>query len=135
LQRAFMRDMAALEREQAAVGKLGSKALPYAFVLLLPLLSFGIYLEWGAAHDLELPALMQRITSAEDAESQEAMLVELAAVLQQRFDRESDDLRNGYMLGTLYESLQRYDEARAVFERMLEQMEPGPDKATVQGQL
>src|SRR5690606_15633466 len=62
-------------------------------------------------------------------------LVELAAVLQQRFDRESDDLRNGYMLGTLYESLQRYDEATAVFERMLEQMEAGPDKATVQGQL
>jgi cytochrome c-type biogenesis protein CcmH len=135
LQRSFLRDMDALEQEQAAVGRLGSKGLPLAFVLLLPVLSFGIYLQWGSAQDLGLPELMQRIVSAEDAESQEVMLGELAAVLQQRFDRERDDLRNGYMLGTLYESLQRYDDATRVFEQMLAQMEPSPDKATVQGQL
>ncbi len=135
LQRAFLRDMDALEQEQAAVGRLGGKALPLAFMLLVPLLSFGIYLEWGAAQDLALPELMQRIGTAEDAESQTAMLTELAEVLQDRFDREDDDLQNGYMLGTLYESLQRYDEATAVFERMLAQMDDGPDKATVQGQL
>lgn len=135
LQRSFMRDMEALDKEQAAVGRLGGKALPLAFVLLVPLLSFGIYLEQGSSQDLELPALMQRIGTAEDGESQTAMLADLAVVLQERFDREQDDLQNGYMLGTLYESLQRYDEAMAVFNTMLSQMEDGPDKATVQGQL
>ena len=135
LQRGFLRDMEALDLEQAAVGRMGGKALPLAFVLLVPVLSFGIYLEWGAAQDLELPALMERIGAAQDAESQTAMLAELAVVLQQRFQREQDDLQNGYMLGTLYESLQRYDEAMAVFSAMLAQMEAGPDKATVQGQL
>jgi len=135
LQRAFMRDMTALEQEQAAVGRLGGKTLPFAFVVLVPLLSFGIYLEWGAAQDLALPQLIQRIGAAEDAESQAAVLLELADVLQARFDREESDLQNGYMLGTLYESLQRYDDATSVFTRMLQQMEPGPDKATVQGQL
>jgi cytochrome c-type biogenesis protein CcmH len=135
LQRGFLRDMEALDLEQAAVGRMGGKALPLAFVLLVPVLSFGIYLEWGAAQDLELPALMERIGAAQDAESQTAMLAELAVVLQQRFEREQDDLQNGYMLGTLYESLQRYDEAMAVFSAMLAQMEAGPDKATVQGQL
>jgi cytochrome c-type biogenesis protein CcmH len=135
LQRTFMRDMDALDKEQAAVGRLGGKALPLAFVLLVPVLGFGIYLERGSSQDLELPALMQRIGTAEDAESQTAMLAELAVVLQERFDREEDDLQNGYMLGTLYESLQRYDEAMAVFNTMLAQMDDGPDKATVQGQL
>jgi len=135
LQRSFMRDMAALDQEQAAVGRMGGKALPLAFVLLVPLLSFGIYLQRGSSQDLELPALMQRIGAAEDAESQTAMLTELAVVLQERFDREQDDLQNGYMLGTLYESQQRYEEAMAVFNTMLAQMDDGPDKATVQGQL
>lgn len=135
LQRSFMRDMEALDKEQAAVGRIGGKALPLAFVLLVPVLSFGLYLERGSSQDLELPALMQRIGSAEDAESQTAMLAELAVVLQERFDREQDDLQNGYMLGTLYESQQRYEEAMAVFNTMLDQMDDGPDKATVQGQL
>lgn len=135
LQRSFMRDMEALDKEQAAVGRLGGRALPLAFVVLVPVLSFAIYLERGSSQDLELPALMQRIGTAEDAESQTAMLAELAVVLQERFDREEDDLQNGYMLGTLYESLQRYDEAMAVFNSMLAQMDDGPDKATVQGQL
>jgi cytochrome c-type biogenesis protein CcmH len=135
LQRSFLRDMAALDQEQAAVGRLGGKGLPLAFCLLVPVLSFGIYLKWGAAQDLELPALMQRIGTAQDAASQTTMLAELAVVLQERFEREQDDLQNGYMLGTLYESLQRYDEAMAVFNTMLTQMEDGPDKATVQGQL
>lgn len=135
LQRSFLRDMEALDQEQAAVGRLGGKGLPLAFMLLVPVLGFGIYLERGSSGDLALPALMERIGTAQDAESQTVMLAELAAVLQERFDREQDDLQNGYMLGTLYESLQRYDEALGVFNAMLAQMEAGPDKATVQGQL
>lgn len=135
LQRAFLRDMEALDQEVAAVGRLGGKALPIAFAILVPLLGFGLYLDRGAAPDLGLPALMERIGAAADADSQTELLAELAEVLQQRFERARDDLQNGYMLGTLYESLQRYDEATAVFTLMLEQMEPGADKATVLGQL
>lgn len=135
LQRVFLRDMEALDQEAAAVGRLGGRALPLAFVLLVPVVGFGLYLDQGAAADLELPALMERIGAADDADSQTVLLGELAVVLQERFERESDDLQNGYMLGTLYESLQRYDDAAAVFTQMLGQMEAGPDKATVLGQL
>ena len=136
LQRAFMHDMDVLQKEgQAAQGySTKAKLLPVLFMLVVPVLGLLLYRSWGAGADLGLPDLLQRISTAEDAETQTTLLTELAAVLQARFDRNEDDLQNAYMLGTMYEELKRHEDALAVFERMLEHMEPGPDMATVLGQ-
>lgn len=135
LQRAFLRDMEALEHDGSARGPAVNRLLPLVFSLALPLLAVLLYRSFGAAHDLGLPSLLAEIAAAEDADAQTTALNDLAEALQLRFDREGDDLQNAYMLGTLYEELGRHDDALATFERMLAQMEPGPDMATVLGQM
>lgn len=136
LQRAFLRDMEALEQGEQPVRAFAAQRLVLlGFVVLLPLLALVLYRSWGAAPDLALPGLFAEIAAAEDAESQRALFNELADALQLRLGREPGDLRNAYMLGTLYEELGRHEEALATFEHMLGELEPGPDMATVLGQM
>lgn len=138
LQRAFMLDMEALQQQQdkpAAVAALPLRWLPIAMALAIPVGAFLLYRSQGAAPDLALPALMQKISSAADEAAQTAALTELAGFLEQRLERSPDDLQNGYMLGTLYLGMDRYAEAITVFEKMVVEMEPTPDKATVLGQI
>jgi cytochrome c-type biogenesis protein CcmH len=137
LQRAFMRDMEALEVETGSVVVPARKFgwLPVAFILVLPVMSLLFYRHWGAGPDLVLPDLLQQIQVAEDAASQTALLHELAEVLQARFDRDSSDLQGAYMLATLYSELEQHEQALETFDRMLLQMQPGADMATVLGQI
>lgn len=136
LQRAFLIDMQGLE-SQAAAPAVHSRYrwVPIVCALLLPVLALGVYRQMGSAEDLYLPQLVQTISNAQTDEQQVAALNELATQLERRLARKPDDLQNGYMLGTLYLGLDRYQEAANVFRRMLEQMEPGRDKATVLGEL
>lgn len=134
LQRAFLADMHALP-EHRRVAATSLRWLPAVLALLVPVVALLIYRTQGAAPDLALPALMQKIGTATDEATQTAGLNELAAALEQRLQRRPEDLQNGYMLGTLYLGIDRYTDAIAVFGKMVDAMEPGPDKATVLGQL
>jgi len=137
LQRAFMLDMEALQQQQdkPAAAVLPLRWLPIVLALAIPVGALLLYRSQGAAPDLALPALMQKISEATDEQAQSAALAELADSLEQRLERRSDDLQTGYMLGTLYLGMDRYAEAIGVFDKMLVEMEPTPDKATVLGQL
>ena len=137
LQRAFMLDMEALQQQQdkPAAAVLPLRWLPIVLALAIPVGALLLYRSQGAAPDLALPALMQKITDASDEQAQSAALAELADSLGQRLERRPDDLQTGYMLGTLYLGMDRYAEAISVFDKMLVEMEPTPDKATVLGQL
>jgi len=118
LQRTFLADMQALDtaEPQPRAPRTSATWVGWALALLVPLLAFGIYRQQGSAEDLQLPT-------------------QLAVALEQRLQRRPEDLQNGYMLGTLYLGLDRYTDAIAVFEKMVDTMEPSPDKATVLGQL
>ncbi len=136
LQRAFLRDMEALDAAGSSRSRLtGGKAVLVALVLMIPLLSIWQYSKWGSAADLELPALLSDLGAATDEAAQAEKLDELADFLKARLDRRPEDIQNGYMLGTLYIELERFSEAEAVFKKLLEQMEPNTDRATVLGQL
>jgi len=137
LQRASIPDMEALQQQQdkPAAAVLPLRWLPIALALAIPVGALLLYRSQGAAPDLALPALMQKITDASDEQAQSAALAELADSLGQRLERRPDDLQTGYMLGTLYLGMDRYAEAISVFDKMLVEMEPTPDKATVLGQL
>lgn len=137
LQRAFMLDMEALQQQQdkPAAAVLPLRWLPIVLALAIPVGALLLYRSQGAAPDLALPALMQKISEATDEQAQSAALAELADSLEQRLERRPDDLQTGYMLGTLYLGMDRYPEAISVFDKMLVEMEPTPDKATVLGQL
>jgi len=136
LQRAFMRDMEALEQQQGSAVRLpAGKFVPYIFVVLVPIFSLLIYQQWGSSQDLALPELLGRISASEDAQTQLVLLNELATELQARVERKPEDLQGAYLLGTLFEDLEKFTEAAATFQHMQEQMEAGPDKATVLGKL
>lgn len=137
LQRAFMLDMEALQQQQdkPAAAVLPLRWLPIVLALAIPVGALLLYRSQGAAPDLALPALMQKISEATDEQAQSAALAELADSLEQRLERRPDDLQTGYMLGTLYLGMDRYADAIGVFDKMLVEMEPTPDKATVLGQL
>lgn len=136
LQRAFMFDMQALEKQVAGKSTWsGGKPVLLILALLVPLASLLFYRSWGSGPDLELPELLTRAGAAQTGEEQTALLGELATFLQLRFERRPGDIQSGYMLGTLLVELERFAEAVSVFESMLAQMEPGPDRAAVLGQL
>lgn len=137
LQRAFLRDMETLQQEGKVAQGYSTKAklVPLVFMLAVPVLGLWLYREGGSSADLALPELLDRIAAAPDEATQTSLFSELAAVLQTRFAREPDDLQNAYMLGQLYEELERYEDALGVFRQMESQMEDGPDKATVLGQI
>jgi cytochrome c-type biogenesis protein CcmH len=135
LQRAFMLDMQALDRQQTQGVWSGGKPVLLVLALLVPLTGLLVYRIWGSAPDLALPELMTRLGTVQTEEEQGAVLDELAAVLQQRLERRPDDVQNGYTLGLLYLQLEKFPEAIATFQALLEHIEAGQDRATVLGQL
>ncbi|MFN0002889.1 MAG: c-type cytochrome biogenesis protein CcmI [Pseudohongiellaceae bacterium] len=136
LQRAFLRDIQALDSQTQGSNSLkGSRVILTVLVLLIPLMSFWQYSTWGSGADLALPKLLQEVKTAEDEATQKDALENLATFLQQRLSRRPDDIQNGYMLGTLYTQLENFADAEATFRQMLTQMDPNADRATVLGQL
>jgi len=135
LSRSFLRDMDAIDgRVTQSNGGL-RKLVPVLSLLFIPIFSYGIYELVGSARDLELPKIFQTLNTAESAEEQRAGFLRLAEVLEERFERKPDDIQNGYMLGTLYIQLEDFNSAINTFELLIGELEDGPDKATVLGQL
>jgi len=135
LQRSFLRDMEEEDKKNQGAITGNGKLIPLLSILFIPVFSYLFYSHVGASRDLVLPTIMEELTVAESPEAQLAALESLADFLQARFERYSDDIQNGYMLGTLYTELERFDEAVDTFSRLAGQMEDSPDRATVLGQL
>ncbi|MEY4642633.1 MAG: hypothetical protein RLZZ227_2627 [Pseudomonadota bacterium] len=135
LQRSFMLDMQALDRQQTQGTWSGGKPVLLVLALLVPVAGLLFYRSWGAAPDLELPQLMAQLGSAQTEDERKARFAELAEFLQQRMERRPEDVQNGYTLGLLYLQLEQFPEAITTFEALLEQVEAGQDRATILGQL
>jgi cytochrome c-type biogenesis protein CcmH len=134
LQRSFLRDMQDADwREHANLQ--GSKLLPLLSLLFIPVFSYSLYEVIGSARDLALPGILEELRTVETPEAQEVALLRLAEFLQDRYQRKSDDIQNGYMLGTLYLELENYPAAISTFTGLADGMDEGMDKATVLGQL
>ncbi len=136
LQRAFLLDMEALDKQGAGRGALAAgRPLVFVLALLVPLASLIMYQKLGSGPDLALPAILERVGAAQSEEEALAGYNELAAFLQERLDRRPEDVLNGYSLGTLYTQLERFAEAVDVLQRVEKELEDGPDRATVLGSL
>lgn len=135
LSRSFLHDMDAIDGRVTQSNGGPRKLVPVLSLLFIPIFSYGIYELVGSARDLELPKIFQTLNTAESAEEQRAGFLRLAEVLEERFERKPDDIQNGYMLGTLYIQLEDFNSAINTFELLIGELEDGPDKATVLGQL
>lgn len=135
-QRAFLLDMEALDKQGSGKGVWsGGRAVVLVLALAVPVAGFVMYRMLGSAPDLALPAILERVASAQTEEEQLARFGELADFLDDRLDRHPDDVRNGYLLGQLYMELQRFPEAIATFDSLLEYVDNNNDRATILGQL
>lgn len=135
LERNFLNDMENREVSQKNATASYTRLLPLTLMLFILAGGFLLYRSIGSGPELVLPELIEELNASESVAEQIAALTEIAAVLDQRFQRRSDDIQTGYTLGTLYISLEEYADAVRVFSRLSEEMEAGPDKATVLGQL
>lgn len=134
LQRAFLLDMEALERQGTRKGAMSSgRGIVLTLAVLVIAASLLMYRQLGSGPDLALPALLERIGAAATEEEQLPALNELAAFLQERLERRPDDILNGYSLGKLYMDLERFPEAITVLRHVADELEDGPDRATVLG--
>lgn len=138
LKLSFLRDMEELEVMEAGRNPVfsgGRKWFPLAVLVCIPAIALFMYLRYGAAYDLAAPRLLEAVQQAETQEEQETALREFASFLQGRLDRIPDDVRSGYMLGTLYMGLDNYEAAEETFESLLDHVEEDADRATILGQL
>jgi cytochrome c-type biogenesis protein CcmH len=136
LQRAFLLDMEVLDKQGTRKGVLGAgRSVVLTLAVVAVAASLILYRELGSGPDLELPALLERVGAAATQEEQLPALNELAAFLQERFERKPDDVLNGYSLGKLYMDLERFPEAITVLQQVQAELEDGPDRATVIGLL
>lgn len=135
LQRSFLRDMEEIDRRKSEASIGSRKIVAIISILFVPVFSYAVYEMVGSARDLVLPEIFETLNTAETAEAQKEGFVRLAEVLQDRFERNPDDIQNGYMLGTLYIQMESFTDAISTFQDLIGELEDGPDKATVLGQL
>lgn len=135
LERNFLNDMESgkIGKEKAATSY--TKIVPLVLMIFIPLSSFLIYRSIGSGPDLVLPELIEELNASESVDDQITVLNEIAAILDQRYQRRDGDIQTGYTLGTLYISLEEYANAVRVFSKLAESIEEDLDKAAVLGQL
>jgi len=135
LQRSFLRDMEEIDRRKNEASTSSRKIVAIVSILFVPVFSYAVYEMVGSARDLALPEIFEALNTAETEEAQQEGFIRLAEVLQDRFDRNPEDIQNGYMLGTLYIQMENFTDAINAFQGLIGELEDGPDKATVLGQL
>ena len=96
---------------------LGSK-VPLTAALLMPLLAYGLYLQWGAIDDVE-----RARTFAEQPKTIEEMTERLEAQVKS----EPDSAEAWYFLGRTYMAQERAGDAAAAFERAVNLSERAPE--------
>ena len=135
LQRSFLRDMEEIDRRKNEASTSSRKIVAIVSILFVPVFSYAVYEMVGSARDLALPEIFEALNTAETEEAQQEGFIRLAEVLQDRFDRNPEDIQNGYMLGTLYIQMENFTDAINACQWLIGELEDGPDKATVLGQL
>jgi cytochrome c-type biogenesis protein CcmH len=107
-----------------------TKALPLIMVLLIPLVTYLMYEQWGYLDDVQLMDLYER-TIASDNNQQESrdLVIELGRVVQQ----DESNQWAWYFLGRNFSNLGMFGEADIAFQRASDLMPDGPDKAATLG--
>ncbi len=107
------------EEAVATVQPASARAAAVAVALLLPLLSVGIYMKLGSPQYIEM-------SGAPGAQSPHAMtaggktptMAELLVGLEERVKQAPDDPEGWFMLGRVYQSMQRYPDAVKAYEEL-----------------
>lgn len=112
--------------------KLWNNAIPVAFALLIPVFSYGLYMQWGYIDDVELMGLYERtVNNADDAQESQSLIVSLGQVVQ----ADEDNPWAWYFLGENFSSIGMFPEAEIAYTQSASRMEDTPDKAFILGRV
>lgn len=127
LEQALLQD---LERQEQAEGREGaSRRLSLialgAVVLLVPLLSIGLYYKLGSP-ELALPADQRTAAHQGAGDGQNMSLEQMVAALVGRLKDNPDDAEGWFLLGRTYMAMNAYDKAAATFGRLYQMVGDEP---------
>jgi len=109
-----------------------SIAIPLLICLLMPLVAYGLYSEWGFKKDVELMGLFQRtVNNRDNPQESQNLIVSLGEVVQ------ADDDRPWawYFLAENFASIGMFTEAEIAYTQSAGRMEESPEKALVLGRV
>lgn len=107
-------------------------AVPLMLCLLMPLVAYGLYEQWGYMDDVELMGLFQRtVNNRDDAQESQTLIVSLGEAVQ------ADDNRPWawYFLAENFASIGMFTEAEIAYTQSAARMEDTPEKALVLGRV
>ncbi|GAB6389735.1 c-type cytochrome biogenesis protein CcmI [Stutzerimonas marianensis] len=113
--RELLDDTAAGETRRA--GRLG-RAIPLAAAILVPLVGYGFYMQWGASDKLQL---------AREFSEQPKTMAEMTARLERAVEAQPDSAEAWYFLARTYMSQERPDDAVPAYARVAELAGRQPD--------
>ena len=107
-------------------------AIPMLICLLMPLVAYGLYSEWGFKNDVELMGLFQRtVNNQGNPQESQDLIISLGEVVQA-----NDDLPWAwYFLAENFASIGMLAEAEIAYTQSAGRMEGSPEKALVLGRV
>ena len=114
--------------------KLGilSNAIPIVFALLIPVLAYGLYSQWGYIDDVELMDLFQRtVDNADNPEESQNLIVSLGQAVQ----ADEDQPWAWYFLAENFATLGMFTEADIAYQQSASRMDDTAEKALVLGRV
>jgi cytochrome c-type biogenesis protein CcmH len=107
-------------------------SIPLLLCLLMPVVAYGLYSEWGFKKDVELMELFQRTVNNQDnPQESQNLIVSLGEVVQ------ADDERPWawYFLAENFASIGMFAEAEIAYTQSAGRMEDSPERALVLGRV
>ena len=107
-------------------------SIPLLLCLLMPVVAYGLYSEWGFKKDVELMGLFQRTVNNQDnPQESQNLIVSLGEVVQ------ADDDRPWawYFLAENFASIGMFAEAEIAYTQSAGRMEDSPERALVLGRV
>lgn len=104
----------------------GGKKFIIGMAVILPLLSFVTYSQWGAKPDWEIYQFLQKLPEAQSTEDHNNRMRSLVVKVQARLNQKPDNTQLQNLLAQSSMALQDYDLAVDAYRRILEQFPNSP---------
>lgn len=111
---------------------LAFKLIPLCLTLLMPLLVYGLYNQWGYIEDVELMGLFQRtVDNSGDPQEAQSLVVSLGQIVQ----ADDDKPWAWYFLAENFANLSMFTEAEIAYQQSADRLQDTPEKALVLGRV
>jgi cytochrome c-type biogenesis protein CcmH len=119
-------------KTQQAKRGIARNAIPLILVLLMPVVAYSLYDQWGHIEDVELMELFRRtVNNSGSIEETQSLIVSLSEVVQENADRHWA----WYFLAENFANLNMFTQAEIAYRQAARRLEEGQEKALVLGRV